>query len=294
VVVDDHLMAISHTIRGEEWISSAPKHVLLHQAFGWTMPVTAHMPTILDPSGQGKLSKRKKKTADGAEHLTFVHEFRAAGYLPEAMVNFLALTGWAYDGQTEFFSRDELIRYFELEKVSRSPAAFSYEKLDYMNGSYIRKLGANDLAGRLMGVLLREGFTPEFGQVLRAVPLVRERLETLNDVVPLVDFLFGPAIQYDTALLVQKGMDKEGALAALRAAQEALAALPQFDEQALEEALRPAADRLGLKVGQFLGCVRVACTGKQVSPPLFGTLEILGRERTLQRLAEAQQKLAAA
>jgi len=291
VVVDDHLMAISHTMRGEEWLSSAPKHVLLYRALGWEMPITIHMPTILDPSGHGKLSKRKKKDAGGAEQLTFVREFREAGYLPEAMVNFLALVGWSYDGQTEFFSRDELVRYFDLTKVSRSAAAFSYDKLDYMNAHYIRSLGANDLAGRLMQVLIGAGYEPRFDQVLQLVPLVRERIETLTDVTPLVDFVFERELRYDPALLIQKGMDAASVAAALQAAQETIAAAP-FEEQAMEEALRPVADRLGLKAGQFFGCIRVATTGKQVSPPLFGSLVALGRETTLARLAQAREMLA--
>ncbi len=291
VVVDDHLMNMTHIMRGEEWISSAPKHVLLYEAFGWQMPITAHMPTILDPSGHGKLSKRKKKSADGREYLTFVREFREAGYLPEAMVNFLALVGWAYDGQTEFFSRDQLIRYFDLSKVSKSAAAFSYEKLDYMNSAYIRSLGANDLAGRLIGVLLRAGLKADFDKVLRLVPLVRERIETLTDVIPLVDFVFTEQIVYDPALLVQKGMDKHSTLGALRAASQALSALADFDEAACENALRPVADALGLKPGQFFGCIRVACTGRTVSPPLFGTLSVMGRETVLRRLNEAVELL---
>lgn len=291
VVVDDHLMNITHIMRGEEWISSAPKHVLLYEAFGWQMPITAHMPTILDPSGHGKLSKRKKKSADGQEYLTFVREFREAGYLPEAMVNFLALVGWAYDGQTEFFSRDQLIRYFDLSKVSKSAAAFSYEKLDYMNAAYIRSLGANDLAGRLIGVLLRAGLKADFDRVLRLVPLVRERIETLTDVIPLVDFVFMEQIAYDPALLVQKGMDKHSTLGALRAASQALSTLTDFNEAACENALRPVADALGLKAGQFFGCIRVACTGRTVSPPLFGTLSVMGRDTVLRRLNEAVEFL---
>jgi glutamyl-tRNA synthetase len=292
VVIDDHLMAITHVTRGEEWLSSAPKHVLLYRALGWQMPIVAHLPTILDPSGHGKLSKRKKKSADGVEYLTFVHEFREAGYLPEAMINFLALVGWSYDDQTEFFSRDELVRYFELEKISKSAAAFSYDKLDYMNATYIRRLGANDLAGRLMGVLIAAGLAPQFDTVLKLVPLVRERIETLGDVLPLVDFIFAQKIQYDPALLVQKGMDKASTLAALEAAESALAALPSFEETILEATLRPVAERLGLKAGQFFGCIRIACTGKTVSPPLFGTLDVLGKDVTLRRLREAVQALA--
>lgn len=290
-VVDDHLMAITHILRGEEWLSSVPKHVLLYRAFGWEMPAQAHLPTILDPSGQGKLSKRKKKLADGREMLTYVHEFRQAGYLPEAMINFLALVGWSYDDQTEFFSRDELIRYFDLDKVSRSPAAFSYDKLDYMNAVYIRRLGANDLANRLMSVLLRAGLQADFQIVLRAIPLIRERIKTLRDAVPLMDFFFIPEIQYEPALLIQKDMNRTNTLSALKASLETLTALSSFEENLLEETLRALADRLGLKTGQLFGCIRVACTGRTVSPPLFGTLSILGRETVTRRLQKAIELL---
>jgi glutamyl-tRNA synthetase len=291
VVVDDHLMEISHITRGEEWISSAPQHVLLYQALGWEMPITVHLPTILDPSGHGKLSKRKKKDASGQENLTFVYEFRQAGYLPEAMVNFLALVGWSYDGQRELFSREELVRAFDLVNISHSAAAFSYDKLDYMNGVYIRELGHNDLAGRLVLALRKAGLAADFDAVLRLVPLVRERLKTLNDIVGLVDFVFQPTLSYDAALLVQKGMDRAAALTALQAAAATLRALPAFDEASMEPALRAAAERLGLKAGQFFGCLRVACSGRTVSPPLLGIMEVLGRERVLQRVEEAQLAL---
>jgi glutamyl-tRNA synthetase len=292
-VVDDHLMGITHIMRGDEWLSSVPKHVLLYQAFGWPMPVQAHLPTILDPSGKGKLSKRKKRLPDGREMLVYVHEFRQAGYLPEAMVNFLALVGWSYDGQTEFFSRDELIRYFDLEKVSKSPASFSYDKLDYMNAATIRGLGHNDLAGRLLPVLMNAHLEADFETVLALTPLVRERIKTLNDIVPMVDFVFAERLDYDAALLVPKGMDRAGTLRALQAAQETLAALTPFTEEAMEQALRPLGDGLGLKANQFFGAIRVACTGKTVTPPLFGTLAVLGPEKTLQRIEQARQALAA-
>jgi len=292
-VVDDHLMDITHITRGEEWLSSVPKHVLLYRAFGWEMPVQAHLPIILDPSGKGKLSKRKKKLADGREMPIYVYEFRQAGYLPEAMVNFLALVGWSYDDQTEFFSRDQLIRYFDLGKVSRSPAALRYEKLDHMNATYIRGLGANDLAGRLMGILLRAGLKAKFQTVLKAVPLIRERMKTLADAIPLVDFFF-QEVQYDAALLIQKGMDKASTLGAIKSAEEVLAGAGSFEEGPLEEALRPLADKLGLKAGQVFGCIRVACTGRTVSPPLFGTLSILGREAVLRRLRQAAELLGGA
>ncbi len=290
-VIDDHLMEISHILRGDEWLSTVPKHVLLYQAFGWQVPIQAHLPTILDPSGKGKLSKRKKKLADGRDMLTYVHEFKQAGYLPEAMVNFLALVGWSYDGETEFFSRPELIKRFELERVSKSPAAFSYDKLDHMNATYIRGLGANDLSGRLLPVLAESGAAADIDTTLALVPLVRERLRTLHDVVPLTDFVFGEAPSYDADLLLQKGMDRAATLGALRAAREALASAGRFDEATIEERLRGVPEALGLKLGAFLGVVRVAISGRKVSPPLFGTLAVMGREKVLARLAEAERLL---
>ena len=290
-VIDDHLMGITHIMRGDEWLSSMPKHVLLYNAFGWEMPVQVHLPTILDPSGKGKLSKRKKRLPDGRQMLTFVHEFRQAGYLPEAMVNYLALVGWSYDDKTEFLGRDELIRYFELAKVSRSPGAFSYDKLDHMNGAHIRALGENDLAGRLMSVYRANGLSPSISTVVAIVPLIQERLKTLNDAIPLTDLFFQDEITYDSALLIQRKMDGESTQRALSAAENALASLSRFDEETLEEALRTLASELGLKAGPLFGTIRVACTGKKVAPPLFGTLAILGQDLVVKRLREAIQLL---
>ncbi|MHB1293446.1 MAG: glutamate--tRNA ligase [Anaerolineae bacterium] len=292
-VVDDHHMQISHILRGDEWLATAPKLKLIFDALGWEMPIQAHLPVILDPSGQGKLSKRKKKTADGREMLTYVYEFRQAGYLPEALVNYLALVGWSHDGQTEFFRRDELIQYFDLDRVTKSPGAFSYDKLDFMNASYLRALGANDLAGRLLQVLRGAGRSADLDLALRLVPLVQERLTTLNDILAMTDYIFASEIQYDAALLIQKKMDQESTLAALAAAEQVLSGLPGFDEATLEPALRDLAESLGLKVGQLFGAIRVAATGRAVTPPLFGTLDVLGREVVLQRLRHAQDLLAA-
>ena len=170
VVIDDHLMEISHVLRGEEWLSSSPKHALLYDAFGWPMPELVHLPTILDPSGKGKLSKRKVRVPGETERLTYIHEFRSAGYLPEAMMNFLSLVGWAYDSETEYFTRDELTQYFDLDRVSKSSSAFSYDKLDHMNAVYIRGLGDNDLTNRLLQILLEAGVPADFGTLLAFAP----------------------------------------------------------------------------------------------------------------------------
>ena len=282
-VVDDTLMQITHIMRADEWLPSVPKHILMYQAFGWEPSVFAHLPIILSPTGKGKLSKRHGGVA--------VHEFQQEGYLPEAMVNFLALVGWAYDDKTEFFTRQELIEKFSLEGVSKSPAAFSYDKLEWMNGVYIRQLGLDDLAERLMPFLTGAGLPADLSTVRRIVPLVQERLKKLTDTVEWVDFFFVDQISYDPALLVGKKMTAVESLVALRKARETLAALPDFQEETLEKALRALADQLGLKDRQLFGIIRVAATGKTVAPPLFGTLSILGRGRVLERMDYALKLL---
>jgi len=197
-----------------------------------------------------------------------VHEFREAGYLPEAMFNFLAMVGWSLDDKTEFMERDEFVRHFSLEKVSRSAAAFSYDKLDHMNATYIRSLGANDLAGRLQRVMLSAGYNVDFVTMLALVPLVRERLESLEDITTLIDFVF-KGIEYPVDLLIQDKLDRTTAGEVLKSAEQVLVNAT-FDEANLEASLRPEVERLGLKARQYFGCLRSAVTGRTVSPPLMG------------------------
>jgi glutamyl-tRNA synthetase len=261
-----------------------PKHILLYDAFGWAVPIYAHLPLILAPIGKGKLGKRH----GGVE----VRDFRQQGFLPDAMVNYLARVGWSYDDKTEIFSRAELIRYFDLSGINNSPARFSYERLEWMNGYYIRQLATDDLAERLVPVLGGAGFDVTAASVRPMVPLIQERLKTLNEAVSWIDFFFEDELTYDSGLLVGKKMDAPGSLAALERARETLASLPTFEVEVLEPALRSLAAELGLKVGQLLGVVRVAISGKQVAPPLFETLAILGREKALARIDQGTERLA--
>jgi glutamyl-tRNA synthetase len=288
-VVDDHLMDISHILRGDEWLPSVPRHMLLYQAFGWTPPVYAHLPVILSPTGKGKMSKRKTTSPGGREYDVLARDFRHKGYLPEAMINFLALVGWGYDDKTEVFSREELVQYFGLEGVNKSAAAFDYDKLDWLNGVYIRALEVDDLAARLTPVLRNAGFDPDPDTVHGLVPLVRERLKCLTDVVDLADFFFAD-VAYDPAMLIGKKMTPQASMDALGKTIVTLESLPDFEEETLETALRSLAADLDLKVGPMLGIIRVAVTGKKVSPPLFGTLHVLGRERSLARMRQAWQR----
>ncbi len=297
-VVDDHLMQITHVLRGDEWMPSTPIHVILYRAFGWELPVFAHLPIILSPTGKGKMSKRKIVAADGTEYPVMVREFREAGYLPEAMVNFLARLGWAYDDHTEVFSREELIARFSLEGVSSSPAAFSYEKLLWLNGVYIRALSPEELARRCLPFLQRAGLVPDpcppdsWEQLLRVIPLLRERLHTLKDIVELGGYFFSHEVGYpQPELLLGKGLGPAETRRGLREARRRIASLEQFAEAPLEQALRSLAEELGWKAGQLFMPIRVAVTGRTVSPGLFETLVVLGRERVLARLDRAIAEL---
>jgi len=282
VVVDDMLMKISHVVRGDEHLANTPRQIRIYEALGYHLPQFAHVSMILGEDGT-KLSKRHGATA--------LSDFRDAGYLPEAIFNFLALLGWAYDDKTEIMPREDIVERFSLEKVNPAPAVFSRQKLEWMNGVYVRQLKQEDLAARVLPFLQAADLEADEQTVRRLVPLIQERIKVLADTVELVDFFFAEEIKYDSLLLVGKKMDARASLDALRRALEVLEQLPSFDEETLETALRGVTDELGLKAGQLFGMVRVAVTGKQVAPPLFGTLSILGRERVLARLGRAEQTL---
>jgi glutamyl-tRNA synthetase len=284
VVVDDHLMEINPIIRADEWVSSVPKHILLYNAFGWEIPEMVHVPMVLG-TDRKKLSKRHGATS--------VVAFRDDGYLPEAMINFLALMGWAYDDKTEIFSRQELVRLFTLEKLGHAPGIFSYEKLDWMNGDYIRRLSSDEMADRSVPFVERllGGLNPRQREQLRAImPALRERVRKLSEVGPMVDFLFAKDLAYDPALLLGKGADMASVRRDLAAATSTLVALSRWDAPTLESALRPLAEELSHKPSAFFGVLRVAITGRTVSPPLFETMAVLGRDATLERLEKASAK----
>jgi len=285
-LVDDHLMRISHVLRGEEWISTTPWHILLYEAFGWTPPKFAHLPPVLGPDRK-KLSKRH-----GAEPIA---SYREAGYLPEALVNFLGILGCSFDptGQREIFSLQEMIEAFELERVSRTGGIFDREKLDWMNGYYIRQMSVEDLACRLMPFLEAAGLVTDADEpyVRRVVPLVQERLKRLGEAPELTDFFFREPEGYDAYLLVPKGMTVETSGEALLAARDLASRVEPFEHAALESAFRTKAEEIGVKTGPFFMTVRVALTGRTVAPPLFQTMEVLGRERVLRRLDAAVERI---
>ena len=290
VVVDDHLMSITHILRGDEWLPSVPKHILLYKVFGWEPPVLVHLPLILDPSGKGKMSKRRKREDDGRAF--FIHEFRRAGYLPEALFNYLNLLGWSYDGETQVFSREQAVTLFDVDDLIPKPSAFDYDKLEWMNGMYIRQLAADELTERLVP-FVAEGLGMDEADVrsrpeLRAlVPHIQERLTTLADASEMVDFAFADAVNYEVDLLLGQKMSWQETQVALQRTVDTLSVLPQWDEAAVEGSLRDLTQTLNLKPRQLFGIIRIATTGKKVAPPIFGTLAALGRERSLARLQSA-------
>ena len=293
VVVDDREMGITHVTRGEEWIPSMPLHLIVWDAFGWDRPVFAHMPVILKPDGKGKLSKR-----DGAASVLVL---RDAGYLPEAVVNYLALVGWAYDDHTEIFSMDDLVEKFQIERVSPSPARFNFEKLDWMNQYYINHiLSVEDLSARVAPLLVEAGLIENVAAgseaeklVHEAVGLIKDKMKFLTEGPDLVSYFLAEPPDYDTALLVPRKTEPSDALRGLEAVRGVIADIGVEDEDAVEERLRALAKDVGLKAGQLFMPVRVAVTGRTASPGLFETLRVVNTERSLARLDRAIEKLRA-
>ncbi|MBN1963662.1 MAG: glutamate--tRNA ligase, partial [Anaerolineae bacterium] len=228
-VVDDHLMEISHVTRSTEWIPTAPIHYRLYEAFGWEMPRIAHLPIILNPDGKGKLSKRTAGfTENGHKVPVLLHEFREAGYLPEAVVNFLTNIGWSFGDDREVFTIQETIERFDLSRVSPAAGIFPLSKLDWLNGVYIREMDPADLAPLLREPLERAGYVVDEATLRQIAPLVQERIHSLNDVVEKAGFFFEDAITLDIDDLMQKNMDAAATKTALTAVQTALTGLPDF------------------------------------------------------------------
>ncbi len=287
-VVDDNLMKISHVMRAEEWISSTPKHVLLYRALSIDPPQFAHMPMILGPD-RSKLSKRH-----GAVSIT---QYRDDGYLAEAMVNFLALLGWSLDDKTDIISVATLVKNFSLERIGKTAAVFNKEKLEWMNGVYIRNLTTSELACRALPFLEKDLPASverplDLGYVEAVMPLIQERAKTLREIPDWTSIFFTDNIEYPAELLIGKKMDADITLKALKEVLAEIKASANFGHDSLEQIMRPLAEELGLKAGQLFGAIRVAVTGVTVSPPLFETMVVLGREKCLERLEEAVEKLA--
>jgi nondiscriminating glutamyl-tRNA synthetase len=293
VVVDDADMEISHVIRGEDHISNTPKHILLFRALGHAVPEFAHLPLILN-ADRTKMSKRKSQTA--------ISDYIAQGFVREAMVNYLALLGWSTGSEEEILGLDEIAARFDLEHVQKGGAVFDRDRLEWINGQWIRRLEPEDLIERLLPFLEidldagRIDRLPEADELRTLLPIIRERLPTLNAIGDLVGFLWIDDLRPDPAVLVPKRWDRETTRLALAAARERVAGdigAVAFEADELEPALRSLAEEREWKVGDLFMAIRVAVTGRTATPPLFDTLVALGRARVLARLDRAVETLAA-
>ena len=290
---DDADLRISHIIRGQDHLTNTFKHVLIFEAAGVTPPQFAHLPLLIAPDG-AKLSKRHGPVVS-------VTTYRDNGFLPQAFVNFLCLLGWSPKDDRDRMSRQELIDAFSFEGINRSNAVVNFSEVDpidpkalWLNGEHIRALAVEDLADRLLPFVRAAGFNVDRARMLQITPLVQERIKLLRDVLTVADFFFIDQLPpYDSAELIPQKGDAAMALKALHGGHEALGALgaAEFTHDRLEQTLRAAASALGIKTGQMFQPIRVAVCGRKNAPPLFATLEVLGRDTSLARIGQAIEKL---
>ena len=288
--VDDHLMEITHVIRGAEWLGTFPLHVNIVRAFGWQEPEWVHLSVFLKPSGKGKMSKRDAVDAVKDGHSIFVKDLQDLGFIPEGVLNWIVLMGWGV-AEGDVLTLEDMIRQFDLTHLNPSPAAINFDKLDHFNGTHIRRLPEKDLAARLKPFFLKAGLAVDDGLLAKVVPLVRERMTTLDEAVEMAGFFFRSEVVPEPADLAAKGLTSAQSLEAARQSLVVLEGLPRLDAAAAEPPMRALVDSLGLKAGQVFGILRVAVTGQTVSPPLFESMEILGREVVLARVRRAIELL---
>lgn len=286
-MVDDHLMKISHVIRGSEWLSSLPLHAQIIRAFDWQEPIWVHLSLFLKPSGKGKMSKRESADLLKDGHSIFIKDLEDLGYIPEGVVNWISLMGWSYDDHTEVFSLADLVEKFSLEKLNPSPAAINFTKLDHFNGVHVRALAADDLAARLKPVFVKAGYIVDDRILRQIIPLIQERATVLTDAPEVAGFYFVETVHPDPADLVAKGLTAEQSAEVARRSYEVLSALPEITPAVAEPPMRALVEEMGLSAGQVFGVLRVAVTGQKVSPPLFESMEVIGREKVLERIQNA-------
>lgn len=287
VVVDDHDMAITHVLRGDDHLSNTPKHILIYQAFGWSLPVFAHVPMILGPDKK-RLSKRHGATAVG--------EYRRAGYLSEAMLNFLALLGWSSGDDREMFSRDDLVQHFSLQGISKKSAVFDEKKLEWMNGQYIMALSDGELlelvAPRLREAeLVNETFVQQNSAYLQQiVTLLKPRLKRLGDIVSMSHYFFRDPQHYDEKAAKKHWKDPE-LVSKFEQLGDRLGKLDRFEAEHIEPVMRELAEEHGMSAAKLIHPTRVALTGVSFSPGMFEVMQLLGKETVLRRLHKAIEYL---
>jgi glutamyl-tRNA synthetase len=289
-MIDDHLMEITHVIRGSEWLSTFPLHVNIIRAFGWEEPTWVHLSLFLKPSGKGKMSKREIAEAIKDGNSFFIGDLKDLGFIPEGVLNWIVLMGWGV-AEDDVMTLDQMVERFSIDSLTPSPAAINYQKLDHFNGTHIRLLSNEDLAVRIKPYLTGAGLEVPNDVLLTVTPLIRERLVTLDDCLAFARFFFEEKVEPNPEDLVAKGLDARQSAEIARKSYEILSELPVVNHTVAEPPMRAYAESSGYSAGQVFGIVRVAVTGQKVSPPLFESMEIIGRETVLQRLSKAIELL---
>ena len=286
-IVDDYLMKITHVIRGSEWLPTSPLHSLIWNAFGWKEPVWVHLSVFLKPSGKGKMSKREASELTNDGYSIFIKDLEKLGYLPEAVINWVALMGWSFDGHTEFFSMQDLIEKFSLEKLNPSPAAINFSKLDHFNKEHIKRLPNKDLAEKVYPFFVDKGLTPDKAKLEAIAPVINERLSTLDDAVELCEFLFKDiAIPEPTALVISEKTATETKMIA-KEVLDLLSKITVWDANEIDIVMRKYMEDCQLSPRQLLGFLREAVAGQKVTPPLFESMAVLDKSTCIERIQRA-------
>ncbi len=295
-IVDDYHMKISHITRAVEWLPSFPLHIQIWKALGWEMPQFAHLPVMLNPNGKGKLSKRMARftDSDGKSVPVLVQEFIDAGYLPEAVLNFLSNIGWNFGDNQEIFTTAQAIERFDLKDVNPANSAYPIAKLDWLNSQYIQEADVDYLSGLLQPILEGAGYQVDQERLRQVVPILQVRMKTLQDVLPMAGFFFADWNAFEAPpadILIQRKMNNETTVEVLDGAMQLLERLDDFSSTAQHAAMAEYAKASGFKNGQVFGSLRAAVTGQKVSPPTFETMEILGQAESIRRIKLALRSL---
>jgi glutamyl-tRNA synthetase len=285
-IVDDHEMQITHVFRGSEWLGTFPLHVNIVRAFGWEEPVWIHLSVFLKPSGKGKMSKREAAQAMKDGHSIFIKDMQDLGFTPEGVLNWCALMGWGV-AEDDVMTVEQMVERFTIDSLTPSPAAINFQKLGHFNATHIRLLTTEDLAARIKPYFTREGLNVDDGILLKIIPLIRERLVTLDDCISFGAFFFKDEVAPNPEDLVAKGLDAKQSAEIARRAYQILEGQPDMSHERSEPPFREYVESSGYNAGQVFGILRVAVTGQKVSPPLFESMEIIGREKCLQRIKNA-------
>ncbi len=289
-MVDDHEMQITHVLRGSEWLGTFPLHVQIVRAFGWDEPIWVHLSVFLKPSGKGKMSKRDGAEAMKDGHTVFVDDMKNLGYTPEGVLNWIVLMGWGV-AEDDVMTLDQMIERFSIDSLTPSPAAINFQKLDHFNATHIRLMTTEDLSARIKPYFVGAGLPVGDDALLLITPLIRERLVTLDDCLAFASFFFKENVEPNPEDLIAKGLDAQQSAEIARKVYEILVALPELSHQTAEPPMRAYVESSGLNINQVFGLLRVAVTGQKVSPPLFESMEIIGKAKCLERIQQAIELL---